>query len=69
MKQCSLILNIGGFTSRKIEKEINNLHENVVSNLIIIKKLADEKIKILLQTLPPMPWHQGGVAHHNLMVS
>tara|TARA_B100000767_G_C19778491_1_gene544363 strand:+ start:930 stop:3263 length:2334 start_codon:yes stop_codon:yes gene_type:complete len=71
LKHCSIILNIGGFSSKKIEKkdEIKDLHENVVANLLEIKKLAnDNKIEILLQTFPPMPWHQGGVAHHNLMV-
>lgn len=71
LEKCSVILNVGGFSSKKIKKkEIQELHENLVSNLSIIKKLADKKnIKILLQTLPPMPWHQGGVAYHNLMVS
>lgn len=71
LKHCSVILNIGGFSTKKIEKkdEIENLHKNVVTNLLEIKKIAnDNKIEILLQTMPPMPWHQGGVAYHNLMV-
>ena len=71
LEKCSVILNIGGFSNKKIkEKEIQTLHRNVVINLLKIKKLTDKNnIKILLQTFPPMPWHQGGVAHHNLMVS
>ena len=71
LEHCSLILNLGGFSSKKIEKEdeLKILHENAVRNLLDVKQIAEvNEIEILLQTMPSMPWHQGGVAYHNLMV-
>jgi sialic acid synthase SpsE/sugar phosphate isomerase/epimerase len=71
LEHCSLILNLGGFSSRKIEQEdeLKKLHKNAVKNLLEIKAVAEDNgVEILLQTMPLMPWHQGGVAYHNLMV-
>ena len=63
-----VILNCGGFsldgfvteTKRKI------FYENVANSL---NKLKNSEVELIIQTMPPFPWHFGGQSHHNIFVS
>ena len=71
-KTTQLILNLGGFSKVRItdEKELQQKHNIAIENL---KMLADRaagcSIRLLLQTMPAMPWHLGGTSNHNLMTT
>ena len=62
-----VILNAGGFTENNFlhpEKRIE-LYERVANSLTQIDQSG---IEIILQTMPPFPWHFGGQRYHNLFV-
>lgn len=72
LEQCSIIVNIGGFGRKSVVDpvELRQLHSRAVETLLDVNKLLDGRnIELLPQTMPPMPWHQGGVAYHNLLVT
>jgi len=67
-KKPFIIVNCGGYTldgfvnedSRKI------FYDNVADSL---KKLHSQEVELIIQTMPPFPWHFGGQSHHNIFVS
>ena len=65
-----IILNIGGFTARNFAdtETRRRLLDNAIAEL---EKLGKDfpMITLLPQTMPPYPWHQGGISHHNLLTS
>ena len=69
-KPIKIVLNCGGFTKDNFcdhgtyKKKKKILYENL--NFLRDKY---KSIKILPQTMPPFPWHQGGKAYHNLLRS
>lgn len=67
-KRPFIIINAGGFnTGGFIPKEnLPVMYDRVAEAL---KKVNSEGVEIIIQTMPPFPWHFGGQSHHNLFVS
>ena len=65
-----IVLNCGGFTKDNFcdDNSYNKKKKILYKNLNFLKKKYKE-LKILPQTMPPFPWHQGGKAYHNLLRS
>lgn len=66
--QTKIIVNAGGFTKEKFiksQKIKNKLYENVFN---ILNDFKSNKYEILIQTMPPFPWHFGGQSFHNLFL-
>lgn len=63
-----VITNIGGFSKNDFEKDteaIQSMYQRVKHAL---SKLDRNNVEIIIQTMPPYPWHFGGQAFHNLFV-
>jgi len=62
-----IVINAGGFSTRNfLDKQlIPRMYEKVADSL---RKVNQEGIEIIIQTMPPFPWHFGGQSHHNLFV-
>jgi len=62
-----IVVNAGGFSEDNfIEKKLAlNLYEKMASSLSQVNALDTE---IIIQTMPPFPWHFGGQRYHNLFV-
>ena len=65
-----VIINVGGFTPQKFadSEMLKILKENAVNELEELRTNY-KHIEFLPQTMPPFPWHQGGMSHHNLLTS
>lgn len=63
-----LVINCGGFTANCFmdQDTARRARGNLISNLCSLSTKYDG-IQFLPQTMPPFPWHRGGVSHHNLM--
>jgi N-acetylneuraminate synthase len=63
-----IVCNVGGFSlggfSEKKEKDI--MYELVAESL---SKIDQTNVEIIIQTMPPFPWHFGGRSFHNLFVN
>jgi sialic acid synthase SpsE/sugar phosphate isomerase/epimerase len=69
-EQVPVVLNLGGFTTsdfiaddeylRTLELAVQSLHQLVERH---------RELRLLPQTMPPFPWHQGGRSFHNLLTS
>ena len=62
-----IVVNVGGqttgdFSSPELSKQ---LYDNVGKSL---KKISTPAVDLLIQTMPPYPWHFGGQSFHNLFV-
>ena len=69
-KPIKIVLNCGGFT----KNNFCDVHTYKIKKRILYKNLnflreKYQSLKILPQTMPPFPWHQGGQAYHNLLRS
>ena len=66
-KRPLLIVNVGGFTNHGLlpKGKRQNLYNKLVETL---KKVDQEDIEIIPQSMPPFPWHFGGQQYHNLFV-
>ena len=62
-----IVINAGGFSTRSfLDKKLTpRMYELVADSL---RKVNQEGIEIIIQTMPPFPWHFGGQSHHNLFV-
>ena len=62
-----IVVNAGGFSNHGfLEKvEIPSMYELVAKSLQQIDKSG---VEIIIQTMPPYPWHFGGQRYHNLFV-
>ena len=65
-----IVLNCGGFTKNSFcnTKTYQEKKKVLFNNLNFIKEKYSD-FKILPQTMPPFPWHQGGTSFHNLLRS
>jgi sialic acid synthase SpsE/sugar phosphate isomerase/epimerase len=62
-----IVINAGGFSSRNfLDKKLTpDMYKKVGESL---RKVDQEGVEIIIQTMPPFPWHFGGQSHHNLFV-
>ena len=62
-----IVINAGGFSTRNfLDKRVTpGMYERVDDSL---RKINKEGVEIIIQTMPPFPWHFGGQSHHNLFV-
>ena len=62
-----IIVNVGGFTENNFlgYEERFVLYERVAESL---NQINQSGIEIIIQTMPPFPWHFGGQRYHNLFV-
>lgn len=65
--QPRIVVNLGGFTSDAplSHEKRPPLYQLLESSL---KNVDQEGVEIVLQTMPPFPWHFGGQRYHNLFV-
>lgn len=63
-----VVINAGGFTSDDFlpESRRQALYDRIGSALACIDT---EGVEIIVQTMPPFPWHFGGQRHHNLFMN
>jgi N-acetylneuraminate synthase len=63
-----VVVNVGGFTETAfLNKEQRLKRYTIVAQSL--KALETDQIDILIQTMPPYPWHFGGQRFHNLFVN
>ncbi len=69
-KPIKIVLNCGGFTKNNFcdDDTYKKKKKILYKNLNFLKEKY-KSLKILPQTMPPFPWHQGGQAYHNLLRS
>lgn len=62
-----IVTNIGGFTKNSFisKNERVKLYNNIEKNLKLINSSG---VEIIIQTMPPFPWHFGGQSYHNLFM-
>jgi N-acetylneuraminate synthase len=62
-----IITNAGGFTesSHVDDSKKKELYARLADSL---SKLDREGVEVIIQTMPPFPWHFGGQRYHNLFV-
>ena len=62
-----IVINAGGYseTSFLPSEQRGQLYELVASSL---DEVDQSGVEIVIQTMPPFPWHFGGQSHHNLFV-
>jgi sialic acid synthase SpsE/sugar phosphate isomerase/epimerase len=63
-----IIINAGGFSAAGFlpTEDKKEMYKKVASSLDCIES---EGVELIIQTMPPFPWHFGGQSHHNLFVS
>jgi N-acetylneuraminate synthase len=62
-----IVINAGGFSTRSfLDKKLTPCMYELVADSL--RKVNQEGIEIIIQTMPPFPWHFGGQSHHNLFV-
>lgn len=62
-----IVINAGGFNSTGFlpKEDRPSMYDRVADSLGEINK---DGIEIIIQTMPPFPWHFGGQSYHNLFV-
>lgn len=62
-----IVTNVGGWTKNGFlpKAERAALYEKVAKNLALVDESG---VEIIIQTMPPFPWHFGGQCYHNLFV-
>ena len=63
----AIVVNVGGF-SREGFVEIEDRKAKYARVRQAINSLETEGVELLIQTMPPFPWHFGGQAYHNIFV-
>jgi sialic acid synthase SpsE/sugar phosphate isomerase/epimerase len=68
--QIPVVLNVGGFTTDDFlpEKEYRRILDIATTSLQKLQSKYSE-FRLLPQTMPPFPWHQGGRSFHNLLTT
>lgn len=62
-----IVINAGGFSTRNfLDKKLTPCMYELVADSL--RKVNQEGVEIIIQTMPPFPWHFGGQSHHNLFV-
>jgi N-acetylneuraminate synthase len=63
-----IVVNAGGFSSDHfIDQEKRKAQYELVADSL--RKIDQEGVELIPQTMPPYPWHFGGQRYHNLFVS
>ncbi|WP_434669726.1 TIM barrel protein [Klebsiella sp. B345] len=66
-KRPVIVVNAGGFNTKGfLPKENTKLLYKRVANSL--KEINQDGVEIIIQTMPPFPWHFGGQSYHNLFV-
>lgn len=66
-KKPVIVINAGGFSTRNfLDKKLTPPMYKLVADSL--QKVNQEGVEIIIQTMPPFPWHFGGQSHHNLFV-
>lgn len=63
-----IVVNVGGFNADgfvSAEEKVDK-YDRLARNL---KSINSEGVELIIQTMPPFPWHFGGQSFHNLFVS
>ncbi len=62
-----IVTNVGGFSKDGFlkESERQGLYDRVADAL---QRVNSDGVEVIIQTMPPFPWHFGGQSHHNLFV-
>ena len=62
-----LVTNVGGFSTTKFlpKERRREMYDKVADAL---DQLDSDGVEIVIQTMPPFPWHFGGQSYHNLFV-
>jgi N-acetylneuraminate synthase len=62
-----IVINAGGFSANKFhdKDKIPAMYERVADSLNAVDKTG---VEIIIQTMPPFPWHFGGQSFHNLFI-
>lgn len=63
-----IVVNVGGFNSNGFisQDEKTEKYERLAESL---KRITSDDVELIIQTMPPFPWHFGGQSFHNLFVS
>jgi len=63
-----IITNVGGFSESGFlpDQEKSKMYTKIAQALNLINC---QDVEIIIQTMPPFPWHFGGQSHHNLFVN
>jgi len=66
-KKPIIVINAGGFSQNGFFSKtlVEEMYAIVADSL---EEINQEGVEILIQTMPPFPWHFGGQSHHNLFV-
>lgn len=62
-----IVLNAGGFNNKGFLPKENRqpMYEKIADSL---SKVNQDGVEIIIQTMPPFPWHFGGQSYHNLFM-
>jgi len=62
-----IVINAGGFSAASFLPKENRpaMYQRIAESLAQIDQSG---VEIIIQTMPPFPWHFGGQSHHNLFV-
>ncbi|MGB0733547.1 MAG: N-acetylneuraminate synthase family protein, partial [Pontibacterium sp.] len=63
-----IVVNAGGFNTGGFVRDAKKgaMYQRVADALA---QLDSDGVELVIQTMPPFPWHFGGQSHHNLFVS
>ena len=62
-----IVVNVGGFNPDGFTSERENKkYQRLASSLGSVNA---DGVELIIQTMPPFPWHFGGQSYHNLFVS
>lgn len=66
-KKPVIVVNAGGFDSERFfnPSEKPELYKKVAQSLSAVNQ---DGVELIIQTMPPFPWHFGGQSHHNLFL-
>jgi len=62
-----IVINAGGFTSDHF-LPVSRRHELYDRIGLALATLDTEGVEVIVQTMPPFPWHFGGQRYHNLFI-
>ncbi len=66
--QVPIIMNVGGQTTKDFlsEEKRQDMYDRVGD---CMNKISIKSVDLIVQTMPPYPWHFGGQSYHNLFVN
>lgn len=67
-KRPVIVVNAGGFSSHSFlsDDEVTQRYKTLDSSL---SQIDQDGVEIIIQSMPPFPWHFGGQSYHNLFVN